>query len=181
MEGRFPIGIRCAYSECTDSSQLADFNEWYDRVHLPDMLASALVKAAVRYERAEDAESQPRFLAIYELDRPDLERAGEEITAYARRLHERGRMHPAMRIEGRQMWRRVGGEFRAEKPPGGLPRGVFLVESNCNAPDREEEFNRWLTRRTWATCSRRASFQRPIASKPRDAPRVGNTSPYMRR
>lgn len=62
------------------AGQEAEFNEWYDRVHVPDLLAVPGVVAARRFEvSAERALPLPdgnsalswRFLAIFELDTND--------------------------------------------------------------------------------------------------------------
>lgn len=49
----------------------AEYNEWYDAVHLPDVLKVPGVCGAQRYELANlDPNNEPahRYLAIYELD-----------------------------------------------------------------------------------------------------------------
>lgn len=51
-----------------------EFNEWYERVHIPDVLGIPGVLSARRYELADDqlgrrAREYPyRFLTLYELD-----------------------------------------------------------------------------------------------------------------
>jgi hypothetical protein len=60
----------------------AEFNEWYDNVHIPDLLAVPGVRSAQRFELA-DAEvntitpSQHRYLVVYELDGEPTEIMGE--------------------------------------------------------------------------------------------------------
>ena len=59
-----------------------EFNEWYDNVHFPDLLAVPGVRSAQRFELA-DAEvntitpSQHRYLVVYELDGDPTEIMGE--------------------------------------------------------------------------------------------------------
>lgn len=49
-----------------------EYNEWYDTVHLGDVLAVPGVKSGTRYRArgvAGGATSEHRYLAVYELDR----------------------------------------------------------------------------------------------------------------
>lgn len=60
------------------------FNEWYDAVHVPDVLGKLEGFAAVqRFEIAgESAEDSPyRYLAIYEIESGRLEDAARSLTA----------------------------------------------------------------------------------------------------
>jgi len=61
-----------------------EFNEWYDRVHLPDLLSIPGVKSASRYRvRSRDGEvPEHRYLTIYELER-DAEEVLKEIRSRA--------------------------------------------------------------------------------------------------
>ena len=48
----------------------AEFNDWYERVHIPDVCSVEGVLGAQRYElAAEDPNAPHKFLTIYELDR----------------------------------------------------------------------------------------------------------------
>lgn len=49
-----------------------EFNIRYDRDHVPHLLNVDGVVSAQRYELDRDGEDQPRFLAIYELESPDI-------------------------------------------------------------------------------------------------------------
>jgi hypothetical protein len=66
-----------------------DFNAWYDDIHLPDILECPGFLSASRYE-CDDGE--PRFLAIYDLDRPDALETPE-----MKRVHGWGPVAPRMR------------------------------------------------------------------------------------
>ncbi len=47
----------------------AEFNRWYNEVHVPEILACPGWRANRRYECLD---GEPRFLAVYDLDDPDL-------------------------------------------------------------------------------------------------------------
>jgi hypothetical protein len=62
-----------AFSDCKDPAREGEFNEWYDNVHLPDMLEVPGMISATRWVSAELAEGQRRkYLALYELETDNL-------------------------------------------------------------------------------------------------------------
>ncbi|ORA39235.1 DUF4286 family protein [Mycobacterium aquaticum] len=76
----------------------AEFNEWYDNVHLPEILGCPGWLSAVRYE---SIAGQPKYLAIYQLDRPDaLE------TPQVRRVYGWGPMTPYLLNSHARVYRR---------------------------------------------------------------------------
>ena len=56
---------------------LAEFNKLYDGEHVPALLGVSGVISGQRYEIDRDAEDQLRYLAIYEIENPDIP-AGDE-------------------------------------------------------------------------------------------------------
>ena len=51
---------------------VAEFNRLYDGEHVPNLTAVRGVVSGKRYELERDGEDQLRFLAVYELERPDI-------------------------------------------------------------------------------------------------------------
>lgn len=143
MEGRYPAGVRLVWANCTVPAQREDFNRWYDRVHIPDLLAARVATRGLRFENAEPAADAATYLAIYELERPDLENADQDFARARERLAKEGRMHPALDVVGRGTWRRVGPPFSGEQHREAEVRGIWIVESVCTEPAREDDFNRW--------------------------------------
>lgn len=86
MEGRFPPGIRAVYTRCANPAQLRSFNEWYDRVHVPDILASGLTRRGFRYRNSETQESKPDYLSVWELETDVLEPVNDSFGRMAGRL-----------------------------------------------------------------------------------------------
>jgi hypothetical protein len=56
---------------------VAQFNELYDGEHVPNLLGVDGVVSGQRYELERNAEDQLRFLAIYEIERPDIPESDE--------------------------------------------------------------------------------------------------------
>ena len=69
------------FSDCKDPAREEEFNDWYDNVHLPDMLQVEGLVKATRWMTAENAEGQQRrYLAIYEVETEDsIETLNEKI------------------------------------------------------------------------------------------------------
>ena len=49
-----------------------EFNELYNNEHIPLLLEVPGVLSAARYENVEGAEGVPKYLAIYEIESPDV-------------------------------------------------------------------------------------------------------------
>ena len=60
-----------------DENHLAEFNDLYDNEHVPSLLGVSGVVSGQRYEIDSDAEDQLRYLAVYELERPDIPSGAE--------------------------------------------------------------------------------------------------------
>jgi hypothetical protein len=141
MNGRHPEAVRLVLTNCTDGVREAEFNAWYDRTHLPDIVSSGL---ATRFADADPESGNAKYLALDELTGIDLERINQGFADELRRLQTRGRIFPALQIGRRSMWRRIGGRFAAK--PQALTAGLFMIESNCTDPGRDTEFNAWYDR-----------------------------------
>ena len=65
--------IMVIQTRCTDPTREGEFNEWYNTVHLPDVLNVPGIIRASRFARVVEPDSGPNsFLAIYELDTTDV-------------------------------------------------------------------------------------------------------------
>lgn len=145
MNGRHPDAIRLTLTRCTDPAREAEFNSWYDRTHVPDIVSSGIATHGTRFADADPESDNPPYLALYELPHAELEKLDQAFTETVRQLQAQGRMFPALQIARRSMWRRIGGRFSTKGAPT-KTAGLFIVESNCASPDREREFNDWYDR-----------------------------------
>ncbi len=69
--GKTTRGIVVVLTDCTDPSAEGDFNSWYDRTHIPDVVAHRGHHAATRYVASNPKPWQARYLAVYENEAPD--------------------------------------------------------------------------------------------------------------
>ncbi len=60
-------------TNCADAAREAEFNEWYDKTHFPDVLETPGFIRATRYENTEPSEGEAKFLAIYEIETDDID------------------------------------------------------------------------------------------------------------
>lgn len=143
MEGRFPHAVRLIRTNCTDPAQDTSFNEWYDRVHVPDVLSSGMVSRAVRYRKADANDGGPGYLAIHELAWDDLDAVARQVAQTRRRLTDSRGFHPALEIVRAESWKRIGRAFTTPRTGHTPAAGIFVIESRCANPEREGEFNTW--------------------------------------
>ena len=83
--------ILVVYADSKDPSREAEFNDWYDNTHLPDVMKFAEISGATRYAN-DDPEAGPgKFLAIYEVESDDIEKTIAALKEYLGKLKEAGR------------------------------------------------------------------------------------------
>lgn len=95
-------GILAVLADCKDPAREAEFNKWYDQVHLGDVLKTGLYFAASRYVNTGITPGQPRYLAIYETDVHDPIGVVGEVLKLAAEWGKQGRMSPDLQI--RHVW-----------------------------------------------------------------------------
>ncbi len=113
-------------TKCADPSREKDFNEWYDTMHLPDLVkrVPGLMKAT-RFEMfkvvphgrtgpgmPKFASSQvnyeiPKYLAIYEIDTDDIDQTLASISTESRKVGEMGRMSGLPVVVCRYLYRQA--------------------------------------------------------------------------
>lgn len=141
MEGRRPNGLAVVLVNCSDPAQEADFDRWYNEVHLSDVCNPGVFPRATRYENpaAVGGDEQPRYLALYETDRDDPGVAWVDNREHTAPLRPQGRIHAALKASYVGVYKRRGGP-----PPAARPvTGVLIVLNDCADLARDDEFNAW--------------------------------------
>jgi hypothetical protein len=85
-------------SNCADPNREQEFNDWYNNIHLPDLLKLPGVVRARRYKNPNPPEGEASYLALYEVEVDDIEAALAEADKYAQGLAEQGRMSELLHI-----------------------------------------------------------------------------------
>ncbi len=60
-------------TNCANAAREAEFNEWYHKTHLPDVLETPGYIRATRYENIEPSEGEAKYLALYEIETDDID------------------------------------------------------------------------------------------------------------
>ena len=97
--------IMTVESNCADPSREEEYNEWYNNVHLPDILETPGFIRAARYENSAPDESNGKYLAMYEIETDDL---GQTMVAFATNVDNKtnqGRMSDLVMAVGGGMYR----------------------------------------------------------------------------
>ena len=97
-------------SNCADPSREKEYNDWYDKVHLPDILETPGFVRASRYENSNPGEGQGKFLAVYEIETDDIAQTMAAFTENVNRHAAQGRMSDDVMAVG-------GGLYRQITPP----------------------------------------------------------------
>jgi len=79
------------HTECTDPAREAEFNQWYDKTHLPDVLETPGFVRAIRYVNTNPEAVPGKFLAAYEIETEDIERTMATLRERLDKLKEAGR------------------------------------------------------------------------------------------
>ncbi len=79
-------------TNCKDGSREAEYNDWYDNTHLPDVLEVPGFTKATRYENVRPAEGKGKFLASYEIETEDLDQTMAVLREHLDKKRQQGRM-----------------------------------------------------------------------------------------
>jgi hypothetical protein len=94
-------------TNCNDPAKEAEFNEWYDTVHLQDVLTIPGVVRASRYENASPAEGQAKFIALYEIETEDVLQVMAGLGEGMARWAEEGHISPLVSILSASFCRQI--------------------------------------------------------------------------
>ena len=129
-----------------DPARIAQFNDWYDNLHLPDALGTPGFVRTRRYERHEFRDGRAQFLAVYEIDSANIDETMRVRRAIREEEVKKGRASASFPNLSFSLWRDVLclqlSESRAPGNAAGPGKWLSMVESNCD-PLREAEFNDW--------------------------------------
>lgn len=85
-------------ANCAEPAREEEFHEWYNQVHLPDMLETPGIVRAVRYENIEPAEGQGKYMAAYEVEADDLQAVFAASEQNTQKKTAEGRMSELLQV-----------------------------------------------------------------------------------
>ena len=69
-----------AFSDCKDPVREQEYNDWYDNMHLPDMLEVPGMISATRWMSVDKKENEVhKYVAVYELETDDLKAFNDAV------------------------------------------------------------------------------------------------------
>ena len=102
-------------ANCCDPSREYEFNDWYNNVHLPDILETPGFVRAMRYENTNPAEGQGKFIAMYEIETDDLANTLAKFDEIVNARAKQGRMSDLVAAVGGGLYRQVCPPKRRKK------------------------------------------------------------------
>lgn len=75
----------------TDPSREKELGEWFQNVHMPDVLKTPGFVSAKRYVMKEPKHGRGKYIAIYEIETDDIEKTLEIRKQYIAKEQEQGR------------------------------------------------------------------------------------------
>lgn len=98
MPQNAPLVVMAVLSNCTDPSREKEFNEWYNNVHLADVLETPGIVSAVRYENNHPRAGEAKYLALYEFDTADTRQVMKNLSALMKKKTGQGRMIDCIQV-----------------------------------------------------------------------------------
>ncbi len=94
-------------TNCNDSAREAEFNEWYDKTHLPDVLETPGFIRATRYENTEPSEGKAKFFATYEIETDDIEQTMKTLSENLAKKRKEGRFSELLTVVSRSVYKQI--------------------------------------------------------------------------
>ena len=94
-------------SNCKDQAREKEFNDWYNRTHLPDIFETPCFVKASRYELVKPVEGKGKYIAVYEIQSDDLDADMAKHQANMKRKQALGRMTDLIAVVSRGMYKEI--------------------------------------------------------------------------
>ncbi len=92
---------------CADATREAEFNEWDDKTHLPDVLEIPGFTTANRYEKIDPSEGEAKFVAAYEIETDDIDSFMKAHNSNVERKRAEGRFSELLVLVSRGFYRQL--------------------------------------------------------------------------
>ncbi len=97
------------HTNCKDPAREAEFNDWYTKVHIPDVLkASPGFLKATRYEADSSSKTPSKYVAVYEIESDNIEQTLARLWENVGRWRAQGRMSDLTVIVQQEIYRQMG-------------------------------------------------------------------------
>lgn len=97
--------ITVAATICTNAARESEFNEWFDKIHLPDCLELDCMVRITQYENTESSGGKAKFLAIYEIETDDIVEFKKAVDNMLPEKRAEGKISELVEIESSIIYR----------------------------------------------------------------------------
>lgn len=141
MEGRAPSGLMCVLAQYTDPAREAELNEWYRKVHIPEVTADGSFGHVTRWVSPHllGETDGPKYLNLYETTRADVRAAMAEHQSHRSRWTT---SPPAIVRPVAAVYKRTG--KLPDPPKGRTANALLLALIDSKDPAQEGELIDWL-------------------------------------
>ncbi len=139
-------GVLLVLSNCADPAKEQSFNEWYDKVHVPEIVKLGSYHRATRFVNTEWKPDHPKYLAIYETHWDDPIAAQKAMSEGYRKLRESGKtqLFDGIKVWGLHTFRKLGEPIRRDLSSAGKQtKSIMLVLIDITDPAKDMAFHEW--------------------------------------
>jgi hypothetical protein len=99
-------------SNCSDPAFEKEFNEWYNNVHVPEVVSYPCFIRGIRYELVEPVENRGKYMAIYEIESEsdDFDKVMANVDEFVQKKAEKGNpaiMSPLFKRTARAKYKKI--------------------------------------------------------------------------
>ena len=139
-------------TEPSDPSRETEFNDWYDDIDIPDVLAVPSFKRARRaigqevpgFSDVGLREGDGKYAALYDIATPDIDNSIIDLYVAARKMNALGRSTDALRVVEANYYRRLTSHRSKPATPGA--KVWFYVQKIicCSSEAESDDFLHWF-------------------------------------
>jgi hypothetical protein len=99
--------LYAVYTLCQSPELEKEFNVWYDKIHIPDILKIPGFIHATRYKIRGPVEGQGNYLSLYEIETEDIDKTMAVEHDVVTKLGEQGRMSDVAVVVSRALYQKI--------------------------------------------------------------------------
>ena len=100
--------VLVVHSNCSDPAREDEFNDWYNNIHLPDLMENTDFVRASRFVNPDSsAWESGKYLAIYEIETEDISQTSAAMEKRRAELKAQGRTSELSVLVSGSMYRQI--------------------------------------------------------------------------
>ena len=140
-------------TQSTDPAREAEFNDWYDRIDIPDVLEVPGYMRARRgqgqrvpeFPNADLQDDEGKYVALYDIESEAIDKTIIEMLMATRKMEQRGRSTDLLRVVERVYYRQQAPAIERSSPASsGGHAYLYVVKIDCCHDEAaERQFAEW--------------------------------------